>query len=423
MAPAFDDRSLSRRSLLRASGATLATGLSSLGSGCTGLPPLGTQVRYGSVDVPEPGPPRYRNWLPEPSAFSGDVGDGYTLMTYAPPPSDAPAWARGGIARNLVAAWSDYVGVHVDDVDVAFATDAASGGDGAAVLLGDVDRPVVRQTIPDTPYEPVGSYAGYDVYERPDRDRAVAVGSEAVVFGNGQAPREALRATVDAGRGEATRYHEREENVAALTANVGTRRWGWLWPGGISSDSITSDLQTDTVGWATAFDHDDAGAYVVQTWVFPEGYDVTEGKVKGDLKGSGAGGLPSATEVTAVDVTVDGRVATVAMFMGPDVIREEYGGGAFVVPYVTWETDYDRDAERLTVRHTAGDPVRTDWLTVAAGDRSVPAAESGAVGARLEPGEALSVSTAALESGADVRFVYREPNGDRSAAVYTYELP
>lgn len=422
----------SRRRLLRAGGVALAAGISSLGAGCTALPPLGREVRYGSVDIPDPAAPAYRDWLPAPSAFPDGTSesDGYNAFVHAPPPADAPAWAQASVSRALLVAGTDYVGFHVDDADVAVTSDSW------AALVGDVDPAAVRDTLARTPYEPAGTYAGADVYVRSDRDRVVGVGTEAVVFGIAEAEteaeteneadvetnsRRAMQTILDAGRGSVPRYHEADDDVAALTDSAGTRRWAWLWPRAVNQ-STPETIRNDTVGWATAFDHRGGSAYFVETWVFPVGYDPTAGAVRRALKSTSLASRPNATKDGVVDVTVEGRVATVAIYLAPDVARAELADGKRPVPYVTWDSTVDPAADRLTVHHSAGDPVRTDWLTFDGPELTIPAAAAGDVGDRVEPGDSLSVSTADLESGETLRLVFSNPDGPGSTVLFSHDV-
>ena len=62
-------RQVSRRTLLRRGGTALAAAVASASAGCSGLPPLGSEVTFGAVDAPEPGETNYRQWLPAPSAL------------------------------------------------------------------------------------------------------------------------------------------------------------------------------------------------------------------------------------------------------------------------------------------------------------------------------------------------------------------
>jgi len=420
---AFDDHRVSRRDLLRSCGATLGTAATAAGAGCSGLPPLGTTIRYGSVDVPAADVPTYRDWLPANTALPGsdreDDDAGEDVMVYAPPPSDAPAWTRVSIARSFVTFRADYVGVDIDDVDVAVAT--GFGDDtGGAVLLGEIDPTAVRETIARTPYEPDDTDADYDLYTRSDVGRSVGVLGRGLVFADGPRARETIRAVVAAGRGEVSRRHERDADFATLTDSAGLRRWAWLWPGGVGR-ATGGGIREDTVGWATGFDHHDESAYLVQTWVFPESYDLTAGKVKTALKAESRAGLPGARDASAVDVSVEGRVATIEMQAPPSA----FAGSSetpFLTPFVTWSGSYDAAAERLTIRHEAGDPVRTDWLLIdGVGDGHQRIDEQG-LGDRMEPGETLTISTAGAAADGVVQLVYEAPESDRSTALFTQDL-
>jgi len=153
----FTDDRLSRRAALRAGVGALTAGVAAL-SGCSGLPPLGSKVKYGTVPAPDARAPTYREWLPAPDAFPDSTdADGYDVHAYEPPPADAPAWARGNISRTLAATQSDYVGLHIDDVDIAVAIPNLGESNSAVVLAGDVDRGAVRETVAETSYEPAGN--------------------------------------------------------------------------------------------------------------------------------------------------------------------------------------------------------------------------------------------------------------------------
>lgn len=428
MTPDFHDRTASRRRVLRASGATLVTGITALGAGCNGLPPLGTQIKYGSVDVPQADPPSYREWFPAPSALpkASGASDGYSAVVHAPPPEDAPAWAGTSYARRVVVSATDYVGVDVDDADVAVSFE--HGDEAVTALVGDVDPAAVEETVPNTAYERLGAHAGYDLYRRTDRSRVVAAGPDGVVVGNGPHARALVTATVDAGRGEIPRYHEREANVAALTANAGRRRWGTFWLRGIRSITGGGMLE-DTVSWAGCLDHEGEDVYTVETWLFPEGYDVSEPKVKKALKGGYPTlGLPDRRNASAVDVAVDGRVATIEMAIERAYVDEELSRETYQFPQVAWRVTEDPDAEQVTVHHDAGDPVPADALRVRGDDLDVSAAEAGDFGDQMEPEASFTVPTPErpTETGkaADVtvRLEVESPNGNVTTTVYEHDL-
>lgn len=410
MTAKFTCRRFTRREALRLGGTALTAGL----AGCSSLPPLGSAVRYGTVDVPEAtGPGGYRDWLPAPSAFPGgaEVGDEYNVHVYVPPPTDAPTWARSNISRTLVATWTDHVGVHVDDVDLAL-----SGGD-VAVLLGNVDPAAVRDALADTRYERDGSYADVDLYARSDTPRVVGVRRGALVFAGGESGRESLQAAVDAQRGDVPRYQERDGDFAALVESADVRRWGWLVPGdrGAGMGSSDDGIRSDTVGWSTSFDHDDRGVYYVEEWLFPAGYDASVRAVKSALKRR-----RRAVGSNAVDVGVDGRVATIEMHLPLAWADEQFDG--YLTPHATFGATYEAATDRLTFHHELGDSIRTDYLSIR-GDGGDSVTSFDGVGDRLEPGEDLAVSTAEFDSGATLQLVYRKPGGDSMSTLFRYELP
>ena len=413
MTSKFSPPRVSRRETLRLGGTALAAGLSGLG-GCSGLPPLGTAVRYGTVDVPaETNPGEYHEWLAAPSAFpdGADLGEEYNVHLFVPPPADAPAWAKSGVPRALIAIWTDYVGVHVDEVDLAF-----TAGD-AAVFLGNVDPSAVRNVLADTRYERDGSHADFEVYSRSDDPRVVGVRPGALVFASGETGRESLAATVDAHRGDVPRYQARDEDFAALVESADARRWGWLVPGGGSAGMGDSEagIRSDTVGWATSFDHDQTGIYYVETWVFPAGYDPSLRAVKSSLERR-----QRAVGSNAVDVSVRGRVATIEMHLPLKWADGQLG--VTPTPHATFGVTHDGSADRLTIDHEAGDAIRTDSLSIRAGGAEDQSAFDD-VGDRLEPGESMTASTTGIDSGSVVRLVYRKPSGDATSTLFHYELP
>lgn len=409
----FTDDRHSRRALLRAGTAAVAGGVAAL-SGCSGLPPLGPKVRYGTVSVPDARPPTYRKWLPAPDALpkSADAEE-YHVLAYEPPPDDAPAWTRASTSRTLVATQTDYVGVHIDDVDLALGVRSVSEAGSAAVLAGDIDTAAVEATIGATSYDADGTTNGYDVYSRPDTDRVLGVASDGLVFGTGESARDIVTAVTAAQGGDGERYHNASVDFEALSAGAGRRRWTWLMPGSITSPSNDTVL-VDTVGRAFAFSHDGDTVYSVRTWLFPDGYGPTAGQVKTALEQQ-----PRAREADAVEVTIEGRTATIEMAQPLEQYRAD--SSTLVTPHVSWRVTYDADAETVRFEHEAGDAVETAQLEVHPGDGD--AITSFGVGETLDLGEAVTVPTTGVESGSAVRLVYRTPDGNATATLAYQELP
>jgi hypothetical protein len=181
------------------------------------------------------------------------------------------------------------------------------------------------------------------------------------------------------------------------------------------SQQSTDTVFWDTVGRAFAFAHDGDGVYHVQTWLFPEGYEPTEGGVKAVLERRSR-----PPEADAVEVSIDGRTATIEMARSLDEYRTE-SSNTLVAPHVSWRVTHDAAAETVTFEHEAGDTVETDYLTVSIGE-SEPVTDF-EVGDTVDPGEALSISTADAESSTTVRLVYEAPDGNATATLANYELP
>ena len=393
----------SRRRVLGTCGAALAMAGT---AGCSGLPPLGTAVRYGEVDVPDPEPPGYREWLPAPTAHPTTDED-YDVMVYTPPPSDAVDWTRASVPRAILVSFTDYLGVHIDDVELAFT------GEATAALLGEFEPSAVEETAARTSYEPDGTVAGYDVYRRPDTGKIAAVSRNRLLFSSGPAPREAVEAMIGAHSGEVPRYHEEAPVFADLSAGSGRRRWNWLVPGGVEREDDDT-IESDTVGWATGFEHDEDSVYFVQTWLFPPDYDLTESGVKAALNQR-----DRAIDATAVDIEVADRTATIASQLRQDRFLAEHANEGFLVPYATWNGEHDEAAEQLTIRHEAGDTVSTERLSIRGDDLTLRTD----AGPRIGPGDELTVSTAGVAAGATIQMIYESADGKRSSALLNYDLP
>jgi hypothetical protein len=344
----------SRRSLLRAGGGAAALSASSAGCIAT-LPPLGRRIRYGRVDAPEPGAPRYRRWLPAPSAFQD------------PPEPSKPngvAWLMsftpGGLGSHVVGERFtfpfgffrpriDHVGVGVTNYDriVRYGR--------AYAVEADVDRAEVRETLAATGYEPAGSHRGFDLYDRQDLPRAVAAGDVGLVFVAGEAAPSDAKAVVDARTGPSRRYHETNETFDLLSGAAGAHPFTWFHE---------LDEDDPRLASATSFAFDADGVYYVWTWVYPEEETPSKRAVQRELaeaRDPDVGVDPRSA--MDVDVRIDGQVVTVERRQGHERFRESNHEEP-PPPQVTWGLDHDRDGATVTLRHEAGDPVPADRLSV-----------------------------------------------------------
>lgn len=337
----------SRRRVLRSGGAAAAL---STTAGCVGtLPPLGRRVRFGRVDVPEAGPPDYRRWLPEPSAFADppepENPDGIAwFMTFTP--NDLGGETVGetfSFPVGLVRPRLDHVGVGYENYGrvvwygPTFAVEA------------DVDRAAVRATLDPTGYGAAGTHRGFDLYDRSDVPRAVAVGDEGFVFATGEAALSDARAVVDARTGASRRYHETSETFGLLSSATGGYPWSWFHE---------TDDEDDMLASASSFAFDDDAVYYVWTRVYREGETPSRSAIQRELEEN-----DRALRSEDVDVEVDGRVATIEFRHTHDRFVEDNREAA-PPPHVTWGLDHDRDARTVTFHHEAGDPVPAAELFV-----------------------------------------------------------
>lgn len=339
----------SRRRLLR-TGGEAAAALSASSAGCIAtLPPLGRRVRFGRVDAPEAGSPRYRRWLPEPSAFQDPLDPGKPngiawLMSFTPE----------NLGKDVIGeTFSFPVGLvrpRVDHVGVGYGKyDRVTWYGPAFAVEADVDRTAVREAIAPTGYEPVGTHRGFDLYDRQDLPRAAAAGDSGVVFTSGDGSLADARAVVDARTDASTRYHESNETFARLSAAAGSVPWTWFHE---------RDEDVDELASASSFTFDRDSVYYVWTRVYPEDETPSKAAIQRELEENGR-----ARRSLDVDVEVDGRVATIEFRQSHQRFRESNRERP-PPPHITWGLDHDRDEATVTLRHEAGESVPADELFV-----------------------------------------------------------
>jgi hypothetical protein len=192
----------SRRELLTAGGAALATAASATLAGCTAtMPPLGQEIRYGRVDVPAAGDPVYRRWVPPIDTESDRRHPLWEDLMYTTPRrTGSEAVDRAHVGRGFLKSSMDYVGIGYDNYDRVL------GNFVTIVAEVDVDRGTVEGTLLDSGYEAQGAYEGYDLYGRSDLPRTVAVGDEAIVFSRSS-------------------YHESDVRRTRLRTDPSSVRW------------------------------------------------------------------------------------------------------------------------------------------------------------------------------------------------------
>ncbi|MFB6151987.1 MAG: hypothetical protein ABEJ40_09300 [Haloarculaceae archaeon] len=366
---------ITRRKLLRGSGAALAAGAAT-SAGCVGtLPLMGQRVRYGRVETPARGDPDYRQWIPAPGELTGvDEPDdpGIDHLTYVEPGNtgvDAVGY-EFDVTQSVQLSYLDYVGVDYEDFDWVVTVN------GGAVLAGDVDVDAVAAAVEGV-YEADGSHAGYDLYARADEHRraTIAVSEDAVVFAarpseidddaapsDPPAHRENAMAFVDADRGEVDRHHEVDPDFERATEAVGSAPSVWFGPGLPVQQEDPFDA--DPLSSALSYTFDDGAGYFVYDLVFPEGRAPSKSTVR-SLVDNEERALASA----ATEVTVDGRVVTVEIRL-PEARLDQFGSdGRSKPPYVTWTATHDAEARTVTITHRGGESFDAGTVTARYGTR------------------------------------------------------
>ncbi|WP_372479802.1 hypothetical protein ACAH01_15600 [Halomicrobium sp. HM KBTZ05] len=345
MVPPDDSSRPTRRSFLNGGATAAAIGLMTGLSGCTGsLPPLSSKPKYGRVDVPDPGPPEYRRWLP--AGWDSETDEDW-VITYAEPGPFAGSVPEEFVARRgLQKMELDYFGIGYENYDSLTRTNLAT------VIEADFTADDVASTLANTGYEPDGSYRDYDLYARSDVRRRAAVRDGVVVWASAYrhtAPD--IEATIDAGHGHSRQYHEESDAFAAVTDAVGASRL--LYVGG-SHPGLNPGIAE--LG-ADAFRIDDGVAYHLLIERYESAADNSTDRTKSALEQQRH---ELTTEARTVDVEADGRFATVTARVPtrPDSERDPMDDP----PQITWGGRFDAATRTVTLRHEAGESADSDLI-------------------------------------------------------------
>ncbi|MBX0302105.1 hypothetical protein [Haloarcula salinisoli] len=395
MADETDDRPGSTRRRFLAGLA--AGGVASVG-GCTTLPAFGQQVRFGSVEEPETGPPRYRDWIPEPdeSARPGDLDGVRTSMEYVVPGSRGEDLLGTPYGGKGVKPGMDYVGVGLSAFE--WAVEAR----GSVVAKGSVATDTVQAALEGTGYEQYDSYEGYTVYERGDLQQVVAHGDDYVLFsGYFDEPMQFVGPMIDAGEGRHTRFHEAEPQFERMTDSVRAPPWTHIRPGTFTVDGSRALLEARSV------DFGESTVYPSRSFLFADDADVSKQDIRARISE-----YPEALEANRVELTVDDNLATAVATMPPDTFRNMDSIALYDQPIITWGLEWDPGDEAAVLTHEAGDSVDAETFRVYLKDISA-ADEDGTDGPRppdpaddqfsdsfdrLGPGDSLSVDVSDIET-------------------------
>ncbi len=404
------DAGPSRRTVLRAAGATLVAGATSLAGCMSTLPPLGRRVRFGRVDAPPRDQAVYARWLPPASALEGSHDDlpapiQQTMVTTPGRLGVDDVGLNFTLGASIMRSQLDYLGMGFDRYDWAMSPP------GGLVLAGDIDRTQVHETLTGTVYEPQGTHLDFDLYRRADRPAVAAVSGTHVVFDAGDGAGSNVRTLIDTGRGRADRYVDVDEAAGRLVSRVGASPFTWF-----GAPTFTIEQNETTMDpRATAFSYDfaDGNAFFSYDLLFSPDAIPDRPTIRTALETN-----DDAVRSAGVDVSIDDPFVRVEMRFDPADLRAA-NADPLVTPQITWTSAYDPATERLTLTHHAGDPVNASSLTLTA-DAQLPDDRLSPRRGQIGPGETLSIDLSGV-NGTRVQVVLDDPDGDSAVTIYTYD--
>lgn len=406
----MDSPRSTRRTLLKHAGLGLAAAAGLSLSGCTEmLPPLGTRVQYGRVDTPAVNPdPVYRRWLPAASALpTDDLDPGYVNHVTPGDLGRSVAGVDNNDPRFFQKPYLDHFGIGYDNYDAVLGMHRTTRS--TYVLEGNIDTDIVAETLVQSGYASAGTHGGYDLFAREDSPRTAAVSPDAIVWAHHEESTAIVEAVIDAERGAVPRHHEANDAFARATDAVGAGPWTML--GGLGIDPTGKALVR-----AMTYSFDADGIYYTHHQLYPETTSVSEQALRDALDD-----MTRARASRAVDIQVDGQLATIEMHLPHESLRTDYADAT--VPQITWGVTEGEDS--LTIRHEAGDPAPAGAITLLAQrgrDRTELDGQFSDTYDRIQPGDTLKVDP--LDGSVD-RIVGRFSPVDaaRSADFVVYERP
>jgi len=311
----------------------------------------------------------------------------------------------GGFPGDLLKPRLDYFGVGYDDYDrvIRFGP--------IVVVEADVGGSAVAETLSSNGYRSTGSYGGYELFGRTDIQRTVAVEEQRLLFSRGRESEANVTAVIDAEMGDVDRYHETDDSFATLSASVGSHPFSWLGRGTVSDQALTAGFSVTAEG--------DTVYYVLDE-LYPDGQTPSEAGFKERLNED-----PRAVESAAVDVEMDGRVASATMEMSGEQYREVNGieTRSPSHPQITWGIDHVEDDGTVVIRHEAGESVDAGQVEVRFGgiqDGSLADEQFSARYDRVDPGDELRVDLDGRPAGAPLVVWHAAPDGGAALLVYDF---
>jgi hypothetical protein len=375
-------------------------------AGCLSLlPPVGQQVRYGRVDVPNAidTDPRYREWIPASDELPDveterDIEDMHWVSVAPKTLDSAELGSMFGIGTGLVLSRMDYVGYEFAHYEYVHSNALGS------IAEGDIDRETVAETLLDGGYSRDGTYHDWDMFDRTDMPRAVAVSDSAVVRTQGEHRRKFLETLADAGDGRIERRHEADERFERFTERVG------MYPEMIEQFGYNfSPVEPE---YATmAFTFEDDGIYYTQHQQFADGETPSRGEIEQFLEEE----HERAARAWAVDIEIEDTFVRTEMHMS----EEEAGADSpnDRQPHVMWGVE--ESGETVTIQLEAGDSIPVDQLQF---DPQSVLVEEFASGTILEPGDGFTLDFSA-EGGTMFLLIYQYAHSEHSEATILQYTP
>jgi hypothetical protein len=406
---ADDISETTRRTLLTGGVALAGAAVSGSTAGCLSLlPPVGQEVRYGRVDTPERAgdEPTYRRWMPAEEALPEvenppDVADMHWVSVTPGNLGMDELGAEFRIGAAVVMTALDYFGYAFEHYDNVYGL-----GRLGAVAEGDIDTGVVTETLEDSGYTSDGTYHDWELFNRTDIPRTVAISDEAIVQSNVENRRVFIETLLDAGDGRIGRRHERDESFDTFSEWVGS--YPTLLEG-FGGDF--TDPEPDQSVLAYTFDED--AAYYIYLQQYPDGETPTKGEIQHALEDS----MERAMQAWAVDIEIDEPQVAVEMRVDKEEFQDDFVEDR--TPYLTW--GIDDSGEKVTIRHEAGESVPLDQVDIKPGDALLDRPPEGTV---LEPGDELTFTLAAFPDGVEqISLVYNYAGTDHDSAALLHYTP
>ncbi|MFC3957123.1 hypothetical protein [Halovivax cerinus] len=405
-----------RRSLLRRVSGVTALGTSLGLAGClSSLPTMGQRITYADVDVPAPGEPVYREWIPAPLETDEYEWDELIDLYLTPPTlTDGQVDARSllHLQDRVIRPRVAYVGVGFENYERTFTIGPVT------VALGAFDPADVHETVLGMGYERLESDR-YDLFGRTDTGGVLCVLDGAIVSGRDPDSRPAVEAVADAGTGRRNRLHEVDDGFDAISSTVGSQP-GIMFVTDVGEMHVLGLDGADVQKAAAATTFDDEYVYYQYVQTFAEKIDLTERRVRDRIEHE-----DETLDASQVDVVIRGNLATISMKHAIDDLSVDTPE-TVSPPQISWWFDHDPDDETLTIDHRGGETVDADELVVGYGSganiREPFDRQFSSVTGTVAPGDSITVDVSGRGDRDRVSLVFHPGNRRSRVRIGVYRL-